>query len=68
MIDGLLNRIASHPHGCVSWNDVAYDDFDGLLGHTLTGVWVEIAARHHEFGKEHRHTLTGVWVEMTKRI
>ena len=34
----------SHPHGCVSWNSNVYWGHTRCNGHTLTGVWVEIAA------------------------
>ena len=37
MIDGLLNRIASHPHGCVSWN-------------CRTSPWVRQGAPSHPHG------------------
>ena len=33
---------ASHPHGCVSWNDVLQLLISYKISHTLTGVWVEI--------------------------
>ncbi len=40
-----LIAVLSHPHGCVSWNQVSTALFIGRIGHTLTGVWVEILRR-----------------------
>ena len=34
------------------------------LGHTLTGVWVEIYDVKYRNQNRYRHTLTGVWVEI----
>ena len=33
----------SHPHGCVSWNPLVIMHDIAKFGHTLTGVWVEMA-------------------------
>ena len=54
----------SHPHGCVSWNTTVLGLISPEKGHTLTGVWVEIADWATNTQIDSGHTLTGVWVEM----
>ena len=41
---------SSHPHGCVSWNPGNIITVRKLVGHTLTGVWVEMTLSER-FGK-----------------
>ena len=58
----------SHPHGCVSWNNISGWDSANAISHTLTGVWVEIRHFVNIIFAFIGHTLTGVWVEITTVI